>query len=163
MEDGKEGIESQPGKTEAPWLTEVTWAGDNVFLGTDYRGHAFVYDSKERDQTELGMSPMRALLSSLGACSGMDVVAILGKRKQRLRSLKVLLRGTRPEFGYPKPWQTIEVKYRLQGEDLDRKYVDEAIGDSMSKFCSVAATLKPGVKITYSYELVESDNLGSGG
>jgi putative redox protein len=131
------------------WLAEATWAGDYLFVGTDTGGHSVVFDSD--DPNPRGISPMRALLTSLGACSGMDVVAILKKRKQKLESLRVLLKGTRPEHGYPKPWLTIDVKYVLAG-GLDEKYVKEAVDDSMAKFCSVAASLKPGVKITYSYE-----------
>lgn len=133
------------------WLAEVSWAGGYTFLGTDLRGHSVVYDSD--GQAPKGISPMRALLTSLGACSGMDVVAILGKRKQKLESLKVMLNGERPEHGYPKPWTSIRVEYVLSGK-LGKKYVEEAINDSMAKFCSVAATLKPGVKITHSYRIV---------
>lgn len=96
---------------------------------------------------------MRALLTSLGACSGMDVVAILGKRRQKLNSLKVMLNGEKPEHGYPKPWTAVHVEYVLSG-DLETNYVEEAINDSMAKFCSVAATLRPGVKITHSYRIV---------
>ncbi len=109
-----------------------------------------VYDSDEPNPK--GISPMRALLTSLGACSGMDVVTILKKRKQSLTSLRVLLTGERPEHGYPKPWQKVNVKYVLAG-DLKREFVEEAINESMSKFCSVAATLKPGVRIAYSYDV----------
>jgi putative redox protein len=132
------------------WLAEVTWAGGYLFVGSDDEGHSLVFDSDNPNPR--GISPMRALLTSLGACSGMDVVAILGKRKQKLASLKVVMRGTRPEHGYPKPWQTIDMKYLLTG-DLEEKFVREAVEESMAKFCSVAATLKAGVKITYSYEI----------
>lgn len=132
------------------WLAEVSWAGGYTFLGTDFKGHSVVYDSD--DLSSKGIGPMRSVLTSLGACSGMDVVAILGKRKQKLTSLKVLLKGERPEHGYPKPWTSIQVKYVLSGQ-LDKKYIEEAIGESMAKFCSVAATLRPGVKITPSYEV----------
>jgi len=139
--------------TDERWLAEVSWAGGYLFLGSDQEGHSVVYDSTSSKQR--GITPMRALLTDLGACTGMDIVAILGKRKQKLTSLKILLRGEQPEHGYPKPWQTISLKYILTGEKLERKYIEEAINDSSAKFCSVAATLKPGVKITYSYELVE--------
>lgn len=138
--------------SEENWLAEVSWAGEGVFLGSDLSGHAVVYDSTGEKQK--GIGPMRALLTSLGACTGMDVVAILKKRKQALRSLKVLVSGERPEFGYPKPWTAIHVKYLLSGESLEKKYVEEAIKDSTEKFCSVGATLKPTAKITYSYEIV---------
>ena len=138
--------------SEEGWLAEVSWAGENVFLGSDTSGHTVVYDSAE--VTQKGISPMRALLTSLGACTGMDIVAILKKRKQHLRSLKILVSGGRPEHGLPKPWTSINIKYVLAGESLDRKFVEEAIKDSTEKFCSVGATLQPTAKITHSYEIV---------
>ena len=111
-----------------------------------------VYDST--DGVQKGIGPMRALLTSLGACSGMDVVAILQKRRQSLKSLKVLLTGERPKNGLPKPWKSIHVKYVLAGDHLEKKYVEEAIRDSTEKFCSVGATLQPTARITYSYEIL---------
>ena len=136
---------------EEKWLAEVDWAGENVFLGSDTSGHTVVYDSTEG--TQKGIGPMRALLTSLGACTGMDIVAILKKRKQRLTSLKILLSGERPEHGAPKPWTSIRVKYVLSGESLETEYVEEAVKDSIEKFCHVAATLRPTAKITYAYEI----------
>jgi len=138
--------------SEGGWKAEVSWAGDYLFLGSDPEGHTVVYDATSERQK--GISPMRALLTSLGACTGMDIVAILGKRKQKLKSLKILLSGEQPAHGYPKPWQTITVRYILAGENLESKYIEEAIDDSSAKFCSVAATLKPTAKISYSYEVV---------
>lgn len=138
--------------SEKDWLAQVTWTGDNVFLGTDTLGHAIVYDSS--DGVMKGISPMRALLTSLGACTGMDIVAILKKRRQKLTSLKVLLTGERPKYGLPKPWTSIEIKYVLVGNGLKKEYVEEAIRDSTEKFCSVGATLAPAAKITTSYEIV---------
>jgi putative redox protein len=134
------------------WLAEVSWSGDNVFIGSDDAGHSVVYDSA--DGVQRGIGPMRSLLTSLGACSGIDVVAILNKRHQKLKSLRILLTGDRPEHGLPKPWTSIHVKYILSGENLEKKYVEEAVRDSMEKFCSVGATLRPTAKITHSYEIV---------
>ena len=133
------------------WLAEVDWSEGNVFLGSDTSGHTVVYDSAEGVQR--GIGPMRALLTSLGACTGMDIVAILNKRKQKLTSLKIQLTGGRPEHGLPKPWTSIHIKYVLSGVDLEEKYVEEAIRDSTEKFCHVAATLRPTANITYSYEI----------
>ncbi len=131
----------------------MTWSEGNVFLGVDTTGHSMVYDSA--DGVAKGMSPMRALLTSLGACTGMDIVAILKKRNQTLRSLKINLSGERPEHGLPKPWTAIHIKYTLSGDSLEAKYVEEAIRDSTEKFCSVGATLQPTAKITHSYEIVD--------
>ncbi len=136
---------------ESKWLAEVSWGGGNVFLGTDTSGHTVVYDSA--DGVQKGIGPMRALLTSLGACTGIDVVAILHKRHQKLRSLKILLSGDRPEHGLPKPWTSIHIRYVLSGDSLETKFVEEAIKDSTEKFCSVGATLQPTARITHSYEI----------
>ncbi len=123
-----------------------------MFLGADTSGHTVVYDSS--DGMQKGIGPMSALLTALGACTGMDVVAILKKRRQNLKSLTVLLSGRRPEHGLPKPWTSIQIKYVLGGHNLERKHVEEAIRESTEKFCSVGATLAPAAKITHSYEIV---------
>ena len=137
---------------EDEWLAEVSWSGENLFLGSDTSGHTIVYDST--DGVPRGIGPMRSLLTSLGACTGMDIVAILKKRKQRLATLKILLSGERPRYGLPKPWTAIHIKYILSGGALEKKFVEEAIKDSAEKFCSVGATLAPTAKITHSYEIL---------
>lgn len=137
---------------ERDWLAEVVWAEGNIFLGSDTSGHTIVYDST--DEVSRGIGPMRALLTSLGACTGIDMVSILRKRKQKLKSLKVLVSGERPDHGLPKPWTSIHIKYVLSGDSLETKFVEEAIKDSTEKFCSVGATLQPTAKITHSYEIL---------
>jgi putative redox protein len=134
------------------WLAEVTWTDENVFLGSDTSGHTVVYD--EADGIQKGIGPMWSLLTSLGACTGMDIVAILKKRKQKLKSLKIKLSGERPKYGLPKPWKAIHIRYFLSGDALEPRYVEEAIKDSTDKFCSVGATLSGTAKITHSYEIV---------
>ena len=84
----------------------------------------------------------------------MDIVAILKKRNQKLKSLRIYLSGERREHGLPKPWTAIHIRYVLSGDSLERKYVEEAIKDSTEKFCSVGATLQPTARITSSYEIV---------
>jgi putative redox protein len=142
--------------SEEKWLAEVSWSGENVFLGSDTSGHTVVYDSN--DGVMKGIGPMRALLTALGACTGMDIVAILKKRKQKLTSLRVLLSGERPEYGLPKPWTSIHIKYVLSGDKLSKRFVEEAIKESTEKFCSVGASLSPTAKITHSYEIRSSQS-----
>ena len=132
----------------------VDWLEGYVFLGSDESGHSLVFDAPEKGVPR-GMTPMNALLAALGACSGMDIVAVLGKRKQKVTSMRVTISGVRPEFGYPKPFTSISLNYVLTGNDLEKKYVDEAVKGSMEKYCSVAATVNARAKIDYGYEIVE--------
>lgn len=139
---------------------DVEWVDDDVFVGNDRDGHSIVFDSAlsaapgARRVPSRGIGPMNALLTSLGACSGMEVVAILLKRKQKLDSLKVEVSGRRNRYGYPKPFSEIHVKYLVGGQRLEEGYVKEAVNDTTTKYCSVATTINERAKITFSYEIV---------
>jgi putative redox protein len=141
---------------------DVNWVDGEVFLGSDGSGHTIVFDSSlhetasKENRSSRGIGPMNALLTSLGACSGMDIVAILVKRKQKLQSLRVEVSGKRPQFGHPKPFTEIHLRYVLGGSQLEEKYMKEAVDDSISKFCSVAATVSGKARITSSYEIVRA-------
>ena len=150
---------------KAPTTTskvDVKWVEGNLFVGSDEEGHSVVFDSSlsaspsKKGSRSSGIGPMKALLTSLGACSGMDVAAILLKRKQRLTSLNVEVSGKRAQFGFPKPFTEIHVTFRVGGEGLQEKYVKEAVTDSITKFCSVAATINEKAKVTFSYEIAQA-------
>jgi putative redox protein len=145
-------------------MVDLNWVDDDLFIGSDAEGHSIVFDSGIRKPSSSaspskaarprGIGPMNALLTSLGACSGMDVAAILLKRKQRLSSLKVEVSGRRPRYGHPKPFTEIHMRYLVGGQALEDHYVKEAVTDSVTKFCSVVATIGGEAKISFSYEIV---------
>lgn len=140
----------QPSSTSK---VEVRWVEGDVFVGSDEAGHSVVFDSGLAKGSPKGIGPMNNLLASLGACSGMDVAAILMKRKQGLRSLAVEVEGQRPKYGLPKPFTEVHLLYRVGGTKLEEKFVKEAVEDSVKKFCSVIATINKDVKVGYSYEI----------
>jgi len=142
-------------------IVNVKWVEDNLFVGSDEQGHSVVLDSSlsatpGKGAPARGIGPMKTLLAALGACSGMDVAAILKKRKQRLRSLKVEVSGKRPEFGHPKPNTEIHLRFQLGGDALEERFVKEAVSGSVEKFCSVAATISEKTRITFSYEIARA-------
>ena len=72
-------------------------------------------------------------------------------------SLSVEVSGSRPRYGYPKPFTEIHLRYRLGGAELQEEYVKEAVTDSVTKFCSVAATIdRRGRGSPFSYEITAS-------
>jgi len=153
-------VSSETETTES--MVDVEWVDDDVFVGSDHDGHSVAFDSHMpappggKKAPPKGIGPMDALLTSLGACSGMEVVAILTKRKQKLGSLRVEVSGRRNTYGYPRPSSEIHVKYLLSGEGLEEKYVKEAVNDTTTKYCSVATTINERAKITFSYEVSQA-------
>jgi putative redox protein len=141
---------------------EVKWVEDDLFIGSDGKGHSVVFESSlsaspsKTKARPRGIGPMTSLLASLGACSGMDVAAILAKRRQKLESLTVEVSGKRPQYGHPKPFTEIHLRYLLGGAALEEKYVKEAVTDSVTRFCSVAATISGKAEISFSYEIARA-------
>ncbi len=127
----------------------VKWTGGEEFTSTTPSGHTVKFDGDRKHNA--APSPMEMLLSALGACSLVDVVLILGKKRQLFTSLEVDVTGERAETT-PRVWTQIEMVYRLAG-DLDDKAVRDSIELSQNKYCSVAAMLGKTAKITYRYEI----------
>lgn len=127
----------------------VKWTGGEEFTSTTPSGHTVKFDGDRKHNA--APSPMEMLLSALGACSLVDVVLILGKKRQLFTSLEVDVTGERAETT-PRVWTQIEMVYRLAG-DLDDKAVRDSIELSQNKYCSVAAMLGKTAKITYRCEI----------
>src|SRR2546422_11430813 len=116
----------------------VKWVGQEQFLALTPSGHAMPLDSDRGSNAAPG--PMEMLLVALGACTATDVVGILAKKRQKLESLEVVVRGERA-VEPPTVWVKLEIVYKLRGQ-LDEKAVRDAIELSENKYCSVAATLR---------------------
>lgn len=127
----------------------VRWVGGEEFLAAMPSGHAVVLEADRQHNSAPG--PMEMLLGALGACTSVDVVSILAKKRQRLDALEVTVSGERAA-GPPAVWTQIEVEYRLKGK-LEEKAVRDAIDLSQNKYCSVAAMLGKTAKLSYRFEI----------
>jgi putative redox protein len=128
----------------------VKWVDGEEFIAKLPSGHSVSFDADRKHNAAPG--PMEMLLGALGACTSVDVVMILAKKRQRLTSLEVVITGERASEP-PSVWTKIEMVYRLAG-DLEDKAVRDAIDLSQSKYCSVAAMLRKTAEITYRFEIV---------
>ena len=98
-------------------------------------------------------SPVQSLLGALGSCSGIDVIMILRKKRQRVTGYEVLVEGRRRDE-HPRIFTHIEVVHRLRGIDLDPGAVAEAVRLSDTKYCSVHAMLEGVAEITSRFEIL---------
>jgi putative redox protein len=128
----------------------VKWVAGEEFTATLPSGHSVSFDADRKHNAAPG--PMEMLLGALGACTSVDVVMILAKKRQKLMSLEIAISGERASEP-PSVWTKIEMIYRLAG-DLEPKAVRDAIELSQFKYCSVAAMLRKTAEITYRFEIV---------
>jgi len=131
--------------------TILRWLPDGRrFISTDSTGHSVVLSTTDEG---IGMKPSELILSALSACSSVDVVDILKKKRTPLSSLEV---RTTAEQDQDPPWafRKIHMHYHLKGTGLTEKNVAQAIQLSHEKYCSVAATLRGVAEITTSFEIL---------
>jgi putative redox protein len=114
---------------------------DYGFEATDEYGHTIRMDSStESGGQNFGVRPMQMLLMGLGGCSAIDVIAILKKQRQDVVDYKMVIAGEREAGKEPSLWQDITLEFHLYG-NIDEDKAKKAVELSLSKYCSVAATL----------------------
>jgi putative redox protein len=118
--------------------------GDFSFEAKDADGHIAQMDSSpETGGRNFGIRPMQMLLMGLGGCSGIDIVSILKKQRQTVEDFSMTINGEREKGKEPSLWETIHIVFQLKG-DIDPDKAKKACELSMDKYCSVAASLRPG-------------------
>jgi len=100
----------------------------------------------------LDPSPVQALLAAAGACSAMDVISILKKKRLAVTRYEVEVEGDR-RADHPRAFTHIRIVHRLRGTGLSERAVEEAIRLSEDKYCTVIASLRPTVTVTSRYEI----------
>jgi putative redox protein len=98
---------------------------------------------------------MELLLVSVAACTAVDVESILAKKRQEVTDYRVEITGVRAD-DHPRKFISFQINHIVHGRDVSEKAVADAIELSDTKYCSVAATVKPTAVITTSYEIVNT-------
>jgi putative redox protein len=132
-------------------MTEAhaSWKQNQEFEAAATSGHAIVVDGDKK----LGNSPMELVLIGLCACTGYDVVSILGKKREAFTSLEVRAEAERAA-NPPTVYTEIKLVYRVGGK-VSHKAVEDAVRLSEEKYCSVAAMLNKTAKISYRIEYAD--------
>lgn len=134
----------------------VKWVESQLVVGVDSYGHPLVIGSwPEKEPEWAGLKPSDLLLLSAASCSSYDVVKILKKQKEPLEGLEIEVTGDQASEP-PYQFTRIHLHYKFKGK-LKKKKAERAIELSEEKYCSVLATLRPGVRLTSTYEMLDSD------
>ena len=133
----------------------IQYAGNEFFIGTSPSGHAQVVDGK--GERKAAATPMELLLIAVGACTAVDVVEILKKKRQVVTDYKIDVTGERRDE-YPRAFTKIHVHHMVYGQNVSEQAVAQAIKLSDEKYCSVAATVRPTAQIETSFEIIETQN-----
>jgi putative redox protein len=133
-------IISHPAK---PTITvRATWVGEHRFDTGRPGGPTALFDGAAKS----GQNPVDALVSALAACTGIDVVDILRKRRTPPDRLVVDAFAER-RGEHPRRVEHVRLTFTVDGEGIAIDHTERAVALALEKYCSVAATLAPGVVI----------------
>ncbi len=126
------------------------WTDNERFVGIASSGHAIVADGGEYKTAN---SPMELVLIGLCSCTASDIVNILRKKREPFTSLEVRAEAERAST-VPMVYTEIKLVYRVGGK-VSRKAIEDAVGLSEEKYCSVSGMLQKTAKITYEIEYAD--------
>ena len=121
-----------------PNVIHATWRGEHRFDTGRPDGPVARLDGS----AQTGQSPPDALLSALAACSGVDLVDILAKRRTPVERLSIEVEGERREE-MPRRFLRLRITYRVDGAGIEATHAERAVALAFEKYCSVAASIAP--------------------
>jgi putative redox protein len=141
--DSTTGAPTPAGPKATPVIsrTEVTWRGERLFdAGPLGRTHRIDAGAKEAP------GPVEALLGAIAACSAVDIVDIIAKRRTPVERLVVSVAGERrPEA--PRRLIRLAMDYKIDGAGIERDHAERAVQLSFEKYCSVAGSLASDIAV----------------
>jgi putative redox protein len=125
----------------APVITrsEIAWRGDRSF-DAGPAGRTHVIDGAAK----AAPGPVETLLNSLAACSALDVIDIIEKRRTPIDGLAVRLAAERRP-AYPRRIMRVDIEFVIDGATIEREAAERAIQLSFERYCSVAGSLAPDI------------------
>lgn len=144
-------VMAEPGK---PAVVNVTWAGDHRFDAGRPGGQLARIDASG----STGQSPIDILLSALGACTAVDVVDILAKRRTPVESLVIEVVGERVDTT-PRRFRHITLRYRITGAGIEHDQALRAIELAVTKYCSVRESLAKDIVVDWELDLASAEAL----
>ena len=135
---------------------QVVWQGGMAFEGAGKSGLSVRFDTTAEEGGGTGFTPMELVLLSQAACTAMDVISILKKKRQDVTSFEVRAHGLRAD-DHPRVFTDITLEFIVRGHSVDPEAVARSIELSETKYCSVGGMLKKtaNIKTTYRVEEVE--------
>ena len=125
----------------------AVWRGEERFE-VQSEGHKVVLDGSSEHTA--GPSPMQMVLGALCACTSVDVVSILRKKREPLEGLTVSATADQAPAP-PRVFTRVHLTYRIRG-GVAKKAAEDAISLSKNKYCSVSMMLEKVATIDYSID-----------
>jgi putative redox protein len=137
-------------QAKVTWHTGLTFTGSadtgfNVPLGA----HPSVGGNND------GFRPMELLATGLAGCTGMDVISILNKKRERVTHFEVKV-DTVQAADHPKVFTRAVIEYHVAGQQISEESVRRAIELSAVRYCPAQAMFSKIMPLELKYFIYET-------
>ena len=139
----------------------VVWRGNMAFTGASDSGFPVQLDADAAvGGTNSGARPMELIALGLAGCTAMDVISILGKKRQEVTRFEVRVDAPRAEE-HPKVFTSAVITYIVSGKAIDEASVLRAIELSATRYCPAQAMFGRVFPMELRYEIYEDEGEGN--
>ena len=139
---------------------KVKWQGKLTFTGSSDSGFQLPLGSDPAVGGDNdGFRPMELLAVGLAACTAMDVISILSKKRQEVTDFEVQVHAGRAAE-HPKVITDAVIEYFITGKNLDESALLRAIELSATRYCPAQAMFSQLMPIGLKYNLYEDRGEG---
>ncbi len=126
-------------------------------IGSDGRKHETVFDTSEKVGGEnTASSPMEIMLQAMGACSFMDTISILRKKRKQVDNLVIRIEAERATE-YPKVFTKAHLSYQLHSPDADKNDLERSVKLSQEKYCGASEMFRrSGCEVTFETKVIKT-------
>jgi putative redox protein len=137
-------------------LVTVTFDGKLPLVGSNERKQKTRFDAMlDPSSPARHATPVEVLLQSVAACSLMDIIMILRKKKKEISSITTEVEALRAET-HPRVLTSVRIAYFLKSPDCSDRDFRTAIELSIDTYCSVAAMIRnSGCEISWTASVSE--------
>jgi putative redox protein len=132
-------------------IASAVWKDGMQFEGRSESGHTIHFDADPAHAN--GPTPMEAVLAALCACTSVDVVSILQKKRESFTSLVVSAEAQQAPDP-PRVFTHIRLVYRVGGK-VSKKAMEDAVALTKNKYCSVSKMLEKSATIDFVIEYAD--------
>lgn len=118
---------------------------------TKIDAHTVPMDSHGPIGGDSAPTPKELLLAAVCGCTAMDVISLMRKYKQEVKTFAIEGTADQTEH-HPKIFKQVKLTYRFTG-NIDAAKAHEAVHLSQSLYCGVSAMISKAVPISYSIEI----------
>ncbi len=139
---------ASPPAQRPPNRVIVAWRGEEEFEAGRPGGAVGRIDGHGK----VAQGPVDWLLSALGACTAIDVVEILAKRRTPVETLEIEVIGHRVD-GTPRRLRHVMLRFTIGGAGIERVHAERAVSLAVTKYCSVRDSLREDVVVEWEISL----------